>query len=817
MPDVQLNGIEFVIKGETAGAVVSIDRLRQALSKLQKVNDGNQALKQLSKDVREFAKAINSIDLQKLDAFSASIGAVTKSARGAGSGARGVASGIKDVSTSAKKAATPLSTFVSSLKRIAFYRILRSILKSISQAFQEGLKNAYEFSKATGDQAGLAKALDDLATKSLTMKNQLGAAFGGLLTALMPIILKIIQFVTKLAEAITRLIAILGGSDTYLRAKDVWTEWGDAAQDAGGKAKKALEYLAPFDELNVLPDPKNGGSGSGSAANVADMFEYVKTNEGNGFLDSIKGMLDKVKDFFETTDWGELANKAWQKLKEAFSNKDKATGVIQSLFETLGAVIGGAARFILQFAHNLVSDVLKKISNNIKDYNGDGKLTKVDFLVAILKTGGDMIKWVYNTFVEPFINGLIRGFTGDKKFDLSDWAKEKLYKPMIKWLNAFIDKFNKIFKTNLPKVEVGVEIGEVGISSDVEVNSGSGGWFGGGLGGLWAKVKGVITKFTDNTSSSDKTVSGVKGVMDWIVDKVPFAQKLIDGIRGNMTKVTDNIPKSEKVVNSTQAIMTTASNQIPKTYLTIGVSASFATAVNKLSTGQTTFNSTADFKKAQDQMNASSKTFLSTARMQYVESALTDKQKTFDSTAKVKNYVLDGMSTYDGKMRVSSIIDIKGQANVPTIAVDIAPSTSGGSASPSGKPNSSFSVKANGGAFYGGLWHSIAQYASGGFPNHGSLFVAGENGSELVSNINGRTEVLNQSQIASAVASGVSRYLAMGAADGGNEDAMYRAFKRALDETDFGGDVELDGQTLYKAMVNRNRQNTRLTGVNAMA
>lgn len=51
----------------------------------------------------------------------------------------------------------------------------------------------------------------------------------------------------------------------------------------------------------------------------------------------------------------------------------------------------------------------------------------------------------------------------------------------------------------------------------------------------------------------------------------------------------------------------------------------------------------------------------------------------------------------------------------------------------------------------------------------------------------------------------------------GNEDVLYRAFRRALDETDFGGDIELDGQTLYRAMVNRNRQNTRLTGVNAMA
>lgn len=53
--------------------------------------------------------------------------------------------------------------------------------------------------------------------------------------------------------------------------------------------------------------------------------------------------------------------------------------------------------------------------------------------------------------------------------------------------------------------------------------------------------------------------------------------------------------------------------------------------------------------------------------------------------------------------------------------------------------------------------------------------------------------------------------------DNANEDILYRAFKRALAETDFGGDIELDGDVLYSAMVNRNRRNTRMTGVNAMA
>ena len=50
-----------------------------------------------------------------------------------------------------------------------------------------------------------------------------------------------------------------------------------------------------------------------------------------------------------------------------------------------------------------------------------------------------------------------------------------------------------------------------------------------------------------------------------------------------------------------------------------------------------------------------------------------------------------------------------------------------------------------------------------------------------------------------------------------NEDTMYRAFRRALDETDFGKDISIDGEPIYQSVVRRNRQNTRATGVNQLA
>ena len=78
--------------------------------------------------------------------------------------------------------------------------------------------------------------------------------------------------------------------------------------------------------------------------------------------------------------------------------------------------------------------------------------------------------------------------------------------------------------------------------------------------------------------------------------------------------------------------------------------------------------------------------------------------------------------------------------------------------------NLNLGKKAEGGAYYEGTWHAIPQYASGGSPSHGTMFIAGERGAEAVGHINGRTEVLNQSQMASvmydAVLSGMSAAMA---------------------------------------------------------
>ena len=73
-------------------------------------------------------------------------------------------------------------------------------------------------------------------------------------------------------------------------------------------------------------------------------------------------------------------------------------------------------------------------------------------------------------------------------------------------------------------------------------------------------------------------------------------------------------------------------------------------------------------------------------------------------------------------------------------------------------------VGANGGvkAFSSGgiinqnsFWNAIPKYAGGTNRPHGSMFVAGENGAELVGHVNGTTEVLNRFQLASVMHSSI--------------------------------------------------------------
>lgn len=113
------------------------------------------------------------------------------------------------------------------------------------------------------------------------------------------------------------------------------------------------------------------------------------------------------------------------------------------------------------------------------------------------------------------------------------------------------------------------------------------------------------------------------------------------------------------------------------------------------------------------------------------------------------------------------------------------------------KTLSSLGFKANGGIYSNGSWKDIQQYANGEAPSQGTLFWAGEAGAEVVAHANGKTEVLNQSQIASAIYS-----------------ATLSAMSQAMSQ--YGGqssEIDVHVHTDEGTVIDRINQKTRQTGV----
>ena len=165
-----------------------------------------------------------------------------------------------------RKATSGFSKLTSSLGRIAFYRAIRSAIRFVTDSFKQGLEAAYNWSKAQGgENAKLAKAMDNLSEASGRMKLQLGAAFGGLITAIEPILIRIINLVTAAADAITRFFAVLNGGGYYKKAVGGLEKVSTAAGGAGNKIK---HLLAKWDTWTVPALPVvlyNVGSGGLSA------------------------------------------------------------------------------------------------------------------------------------------------------------------------------------------------------------------------------------------------------------------------------------------------------------------------------------------------------------------------------------------------------------------------------------------------------------------------------------------------------------------------------------------------------------------------
>ena len=349
-----LKGLKTSIKGGLGLTTITneINSLSVAIKKFPDLNK----LEQL-RDILASIKGIGSIDIGKgvqqpsittpqqegttgggepnLDQTATQVDNTTKSIKNEGNAAdkakkenKGLNKELKNTSKEASKAAQGFNKIIKSFARIAFYRLVRSILKEIVATFKEGISNLYQFSKEMD--GTFAQSMDRIATSILSIRNGLGVAFAPIIEGLAPVIEQISERFLELGNTVSKVSAIINGQGTYTKAVKSMKEYADATKNAA----------QGFDELNIIDKGKE---------DYSSMFEQVEVGEVEGDVQNLADVFIVIKNIL-----GEIGSIIKNVIMPVLPK-------VLSLVGNIITIIGNAINDILQ------SDAFKELLNLIQD------------------------------------------------------------------------------------------------------------------------------------------------------------------------------------------------------------------------------------------------------------------------------------------------------------------------------------------------------------------------------------------------------------------------------------------------------------------
>lgn len=290
-----------------------------------------------------------------------------------------------------QKFSSTLGGLMHQIGRVALFRLLRTVIRDIGQAFTEGINNMYQWSLMVD--RTFANAMDKIATASQYINNSAAAMVAPFLEYLAPVIDYIADKIVSLFNLINQLFALLSGRGYWTRAVKGTKEFAKAAGSAGSAAgglKKQIDLvLASFDELHLLAKSSGsgGGGGGGGGAGGIDygtMFENVPFDQ-------------TLKDLIDSENWFGLGEYFADKLNVITEAADKW---LVNVFEpwaikwatALGEIINGfVSRYNWELLGKTVADGLMAIIRA-----GNAFLTTTDFLAIGVALGTAVKSWFEN-------------------------------------------------------------------------------------------------------------------------------------------------------------------------------------------------------------------------------------------------------------------------------------------------------------------------------------------------------------------------------------------------------------------------------------
>lgn len=244
--------------------------------------------------------------------------------------AAGMPKSFNVASKAVKRFGTRLIGIVSSA---LVFNIIGSGLRELTSYMSSALKADKGFS------AELAK-----------LKGALLTAFQPIYTFVLPVLVRLIRYLTAAANAVAYFFSMFAGSSVQSSAQAAENLYNEASaiEGVGSAAKKAKKALAGFDEINALPSTDDTGSGGGGSTTKPDFSIFNNTSILAEFESALSEHVASIKEKILEGDWYGVGKELAEAINKGIEEFDW-----MSAGEKLGEVLGGVLSFALGLALNL--------------------------------------------------------------------------------------------------------------------------------------------------------------------------------------------------------------------------------------------------------------------------------------------------------------------------------------------------------------------------------------------------------------------------------------------------------------------------------
>lgn len=315
---------------------------------------------------------------------------------------------VGDMDEPVKKATKENNTFlaqlVRSVKNITFYRIVRGVIKSITNAAKESANAMAIWSEqfdtgATGAIASFNDNISSIASNLLFARNAIMAAVEPIISALTPAFNMLASAIANAFNVLSHFLSALTGRSFYNKAIKNNVNYANSLK-SGSKAQKA--FLAGFDELEVVQSSQGGGAGATLGVDPSAMWERAEVESNmNDLVEPFRAALDRMRAIWDEHSEG---------LKSAAGN----------LWQSIG---------------NLAKTADASFFENFFGEGRIGALLFNDALTLLEDTMNDL-SIVINNVIAPFASGFIQGFSD---------AATVIYKFIREALGPVYDKIQDVF------------------------------------------------------------------------------------------------------------------------------------------------------------------------------------------------------------------------------------------------------------------------------------------------------------------------------------------------------------------------------------